>query len=1028
MKKLIIYFFIVVMLAMAVSAAESTTPSDYRYYDDANAAINTTLWNVETTGFSWGANYGTGANWSNGGYNETSASALLDSNVIATSGHTTCIKVYDTGNNASGARELLIIEKVGAGGDFLMIGVNGATDQTHYSTNDGVTWHASVARTKGRHEFCIEFNNTYEKFYLDSVNIRNSTSVSWTGDRVAVGRYGATSSLGFSWDVFRQWAGSYGQMPQGNATPVVQNAVFISPTPISGASNLTNVTINVDCNGSLYLWFGNTTSDSFLVLRNSSTKSYTTGVNLTSTWFYMASCWNASVTGGIGANTTTRNWTYDVLIPTVTIGDTNFFTTNGKSKVNQYNKSLLVPINITMADANLMYAYEINISKNGMTWYYELNQTLGSVKIFNLTKTINISNLTTGSYNITVTAADTHTAKEIKDYDVTKSNKKLEFKTTEGNNIVIETPDDSITNAKKKKDRYTFEFNFTDNLETTRTFSIKANNPIFYYPSSEYDAHFVVGNGVHGNWVDFMGSGSTYTVTKISDKRYDITFDDIMPQIIFNSIGGLNEFAFNGTWFRGEYFYTNPDSADGERNQFQLNVTVDNTISSVNTSFFYNSTSWPSTVSIYGGSYIFTTNISAPNISGSFPVLWFMNYTQVGDPTSYQFNITFNNTVASFGIAQCSPGINVTVLYVNISDENYPANRLNATLQIDSTVWISNKANSANFTTVLSGSANYTICMLTNTTLYADIYFLTNASAGRTHRYYIFNTTINNSDKQYIDLFNFANDTGLSVLTITLRHQESFEFYPGVLVKLQRRYVAEGVWRTVQMGLSDDFGLVNFDIYERTEDYQTIFTDQDNNLIFNSDRYNYVCSSGRCDYTQLLGQPIDMSTMNNLVIIHYFNNNTKMYQVNFSDSLGTTTSLRLMATKRTGGPPITVCNSVAVGSSGTLNCNLSAYDGEIFIDVFSTASPERELFSEIVKVARQALQQLMTQKEQAFLGLVISTPIILMGTFISAVAVVISTLVAIVALFMFAVLSPITLKFIIAAAVLGIGIAMKLRQ
>ena len=61
--------------------------------------------------------------------------------------------------------------------------------------------------------------------------------------------------------------------------------------------------------------------------------------------------------------------------------------------------------------------------------------------------------------------------------------------------------------------------------------------------------------------MDFGGIGEDYTVTKINDYRYEITFGSLLNKyaVTLNSIGGLNLVVKNYQWYSGTFTEVNPE-------------------------------------------------------------------------------------------------------------------------------------------------------------------------------------------------------------------------------------------------------------------------------------------------------------------------------------------------------------------------------------------------------------------------------------------------------------------------------------
>lgn len=325
-------------------------------------------------------------------------------------------------------------------------------------------------------------------------------------------------------------------------------ATFKYPSVSDGDVNNTIPTplLNISCDSNtVTLWFNQTTPLNFKALDAVASPALYTPSSLTdNTFSYIASC------NGDALNTTIRTWTLDSTSPNVTITENNFYNTLNSSKVANTN---LANIALNFTDLADLYAFEINITNSSMeSVYYLVNSSLTGTEYF-YRNSINISNLS-GIYTSYITVADSHTAQKIKDYNVIKKNKELEFNTVEGNTIKITTQENAITASTKKGDRYNFGFNFIDRQTKDRVFNLYCDNELSIR-NTRYKAHFVCSNGIKGNWIDFEGLTGSPIISKITDKYYQITFKQAPPDIVFNSIGGLNQFSVTNTFEAGAYAF-----------------------------------------------------------------------------------------------------------------------------------------------------------------------------------------------------------------------------------------------------------------------------------------------------------------------------------------------------------------------------------------------------------------------------------------------------------------------------------------
>lgn len=238
MRKIITFIILFFCSIAIVHSIESQTASSYLYYDDFDAAINTTLWNSAAT-MTWGANFGIGANWSAGGVNstDTATNGQLVNNNGSLSNYTYCVRMYDKLNKTlvDTWEGIMISDSIATWAMF--IGQKTQTDPSYYVTWDGGAYtNTSILRTLGWHEFCIWSGNvtapTRPYAYIDGLLVDIGgypTGAAAPVTQIQLGRYAARTTTQNRYDVFRVWQGNYSNMPTINAsapfTIVAQNAV-----------------------------------------------------------------------------------------------------------------------------------------------------------------------------------------------------------------------------------------------------------------------------------------------------------------------------------------------------------------------------------------------------------------------------------------------------------------------------------------------------------------------------------------------------------------------------------------------------------------------------------------------------------------------------------------------------------------------------------------------------------------------------------------------------------------------------------
>lgn len=797
---------------------------------------------------------------------------------------------------------------------------------------------------------------------------------------------------------------------------------FVNPTPADGAANNTQVTLNASCSSgtSTYLWFDSSSPPSALVVNASLNSSYTTSAGANGVYYYRAACWYTNT--GFSANTSVRSWVYDIVAPSIVFNPENEFNSQNYSLQNQYDNVLNLSINFT--DDHDLYGAEINITRDGTVYYNWTNETLnGTSYIF--TQGINATGWPAGRYQVFLAVSDSHTADAISDYQVTRKKSSITFKTANDNNIKIETRSASTITADKLLDRYTFRVQFDDGLTTTRIFDVKTDHcPLSYRPTSGYKAHFTSACGVRegGNWIDFEGVAGSPTVTRVDDYHYTVSFATVPPDVTFRSIGGMNILNATYSWYRGEYSETLPYATVGDTFTLILNMTSDFS-QNLTASLVYNATERTVTKTDGANWTAFSSSFSISS-NETYAYVWTVNNTQ-DDGNMTAFNISGNHTVAQWLIDDCSSFNNRRIRWTS-HFENTPSEFLNQTFALYILYYPTSADNAKEYNQSFAGAQSFEICAAPqNLTLHMDIYAqATEPTSGYVHRFYVQNGTFAGNTTTNYSIYNFNSTTGMSQLRITARHNEDYTYYLNVLALLQRRYVGEGTWRTVQMDKSGDYGLIFFDIQEAVNDYKILFYDENNTLLLETQPVKFVCTSGVCEFTQLLSESSGSTAASGLSANYSYNTATKILTLNWTAPPLSTHTVDLLVTKETMVGANTVCSATQVGASGSYDCNLSEYNGQFFADVRTT---DETLLSEWVNVAAPRLSDYLDAQEESLWGFGIAVTIVFGVGLASPVAALVALVIALVGLLFLGIMSPLTLTGVLVASAVSAYLGVRLK-
>lgn len=584
------------------------------------------------------APYGTSA-----GHINRSISLWVNLTPLTSGQYTTWVVIGNTDTTA----DSFSIAHFNASGTTSTIQVSGGATGNLQATNHNLLtnqWNHIVGLYNQNRSLQLYVNNVY----IGSATQSADADVSFTNGGVSVGGLeDSTSNRARAYTYIDQVKIFDYQLSRDDITELynendtstgpITSPSWVSPTPDSGTTNNTQVTLNASCDAGLNynIYFGDTNPPTSLVVNNKTTGNYTTNVAVEGTYYYLAACYNET-SGTSSLNTSVRTWNYDATFPVITLNDDNEFNQTNATNANAYDKSVKISFNAT--DNIALYAYVVNITKNG-TVYFNITNTTMSGTTATISHTLNANTWPPGTYNAQIIVADAHTNTQIPDYQVNPSKSKITFKTQTGNNIKIETDDSSDITATKLTDRYTFTMSFDDGLTKTRVYHVKTDQCKLAKPAgTTYKGHLVSYCNGDGNWIDFEGVGGTVTTNKIDDYHYTITITDNPPIATFNSIGGLNTYNATYTFYVGNYTYNNPTIIVGSTQTLQLNLTKD-TGWTTSATLNYNN----SVITVTDNDPYFSSSSITQQTSGTIPFTW--NATINTGTKNYTFNISNTQTV-----------------------------------------------------------------------------------------------------------------------------------------------------------------------------------------------------------------------------------------------------------------------------------------------------------------------------------------------------------------------------------------------
>ena len=382
-------------------------------------------------------------------------------------------------------------------------------------------------------------------------------------------------------------------------------------------------------------------------------------------------------------------------------------------------------------------------------------------------------------------------------------------------------------------------------------------------------------------------------------------------------------------------------------------------------------------------------------------------------------DLNINKVTWNFNVSQ-----NTFAFGMSIFDEDNPPANLVSEAEVEFNYYAGSSPNITNYYADLSGADTYAFNITTNeSTIRGDLYIKYKSTNGFWHRYILVNTTFNTTAGYNFTLYNFNTTTDISDLKITSRQISNYQFYPDVIAKLQRRYTSEGVWRTVQMSQSGDFGVLFFNIREESTDYRIIFTDLNNNILKTTDSLKFICTDGICELTTLL-DPYSATTASANIIANYiYDNSSNLVNFSWSDADGDTVTVRMRSRQDTVTGALYTCDATQVAASGFYSCNVTGRSGAMEITIIANGEI---ILNDWLDLTSTQLGDELDPKEGAFWSAIIIMVCVTFGIF-SPVGAVITMMIGLIAIYALGIFAPLTVTFMIIATVISIAIGFKVR-
>lgn len=396
-------------------------------------------------------------------------------------------------------------------------------------------------------------------------------------------------------------------------------------------------------------------------------------------------------------------------------------------------------------------------------------------------------------------------------------------------------------------------------------------------------------------------------------------------------------------WIENSQTYDDVIS-EGALTTLNINITYNSShYTDIDAILHYNSTTYTGTQIDSGDNIRFSRTITAPSVATSINKSFFWTVEFINATSTYANSTTNNQTIDNVNIDDCGT-FSLVLLNFTLRDEE-TQNRINGT-EFNSTVEIEVELRTPGTNTVIMNmSQNYTqnnnpqVCLqssLGNATYELSSTISYQADTYAAEFYHIQNSTITNASiTQNINLFDLKSVDAQNFL-VTFK-DANFLPVEDALIQIQRRYISEAVFKTVEIPKTDNSGQAagSFDL---TGALYTIVVTKNGVILATFDNIAVICqdtvigdcrinlntASSTLDFT-------DWEKRGGITNTMLFNKTTRRITVIFTSTDGTAKTVMINATKYDMFGNDTICTDSLTSASGTLICDIPASYGNVTI-------------------------------------------------------------------------------------------------
>lgn len=385
----------------------------------------------------------------------------------------------------------------------------------------------------------------------------------------------------------------------------------------------------------------------------------------------------------------------------------------------------------------------------------------------------------------------------------------------------------------------------------------------------------------------------------------------------------------------------NPSSVvEGSGQTFYITFDINSTYDVDSASLVYNGTEYTGTFNIAGSKYNISYDLNIPGVVDNSNASYYWSVT-LSDST--QINTTAQNvTVNNLNIGSCSL-YNYTLFNISLFEERNK-NALNGNINVDIDIFTSDRSNNViQYSNNFSSVSTATICLendLGSSVFSMDVIMQYESTGFATELYHYYNYTLNNDSlPQVVDLYDL-NSSHATEFLITYK-DENFLAVDKALINIQRKYVEDGVFRTVELPLTDRYGQTTAS-FDTEKGIYTIVVTKNNQILGTFSDITVICQDallGDCDLNlNSLASTSSFDDWNDYDGVSFqtsFDPDTRTIEKTFTSTDGSVKRVTLTSYKSDAYLKTLVCNDSLNSASGTLSCTIPSSFGNISVTSYT---------------------------------------------------------------------------------------------